>query len=79
MQKFVASSAELRSWLWMTAFVISTAIPFSLITKDSLQNSQTVTPELAPATVVLSSTNETSFVSNELNIYKTEKNSFKKF
>lgn len=28
------SSAELKSWLWMTAFVISTLVPFSLISFD---------------------------------------------
>lgn len=35
LNRFVLSSAELRSWLWMTAFVISTIVPFSLITYDA--------------------------------------------
>lgn len=32
------STAELKSWLWMTAFVISTLVPFSLISFDVVPN-----------------------------------------
>lgn len=39
---FVSSSAELRSWLWMTAFVISTVVPFTLITSDAEQRVTTI-------------------------------------
>ena len=33
--QFFPSSAELRSWLWMTAFIVSTVVPFTLITSDA--------------------------------------------
>jgi len=38
LNKLVQSSPETRSWLWMTAFIISTAIPFTLF-------SETTTPQ----------------------------------
>lgn len=34
LNRFIALSAELKSWLWMTAFVIATVLPFSLITQE---------------------------------------------
>jgi len=34
LNKFVRLSAESQSWLWMTAFVISTAIPFTLLSNN---------------------------------------------
>lgn len=33
--KLFVTSAELKSWLWMTAFVVSTVVPFSLISFDT--------------------------------------------
>jgi beta-lactamase regulating signal transducer with metallopeptidase domain len=32
--KMVKSTAETRSWLWMTAFIISTLVPFTLFSSD---------------------------------------------
>lgn len=40
--RFLSSSAELRSWLWMTAFIISTVAPFSLISTDSHISTTTI-------------------------------------
>jgi len=34
LNKFISLSAESQSWLWMTAFVISTAIPFTLLSNN---------------------------------------------
>ena len=45
LNKLVASSAELRSWLWMTAFIISTLVPFTLITDGNEQNLLSVAAE----------------------------------
>ncbi|MFT4939717.1 MAG: bla regulator protein BlaR1 [Paraglaciecola sp.] len=42
LNRFVPSSAELRSWLWMTAFVISTIVPFSLITSEQEKTVTTI-------------------------------------
>lgn len=33
--RFIITSVELKSWLWMTVFVVSTLIPFTLITLDT--------------------------------------------
>lgn len=41
--KLVSSSSEMRSWLWMTAFIVSTVIPFTLLTGE-IENSATATP-----------------------------------
>jgi len=38
LNKLVPSSAELRSWLWMTAFIVATLVPFTLITDGNEQN-----------------------------------------
>lgn len=35
LNRFVPSSAELQSWLWMTAFIVSTITPISLLTFDA--------------------------------------------
>jgi beta-lactamase regulating signal transducer with metallopeptidase domain len=35
LNKLLTFSAETRSWLWMTAFIVSTIIPFTLITTDT--------------------------------------------
>jgi bla regulator protein BlaR1 len=43
LNRFVPSSAELKSWLWMTAFVISTIVPFSLIKSESEETVTTIT------------------------------------
>ncbi|NNG41847.1 peptidase M56, BlaR1 [Pseudoalteromonas sp. NEC-BIFX-2020_002] len=40
--KCVPSSAELRSWLWMTAFIVATVIPFTLITMDADKTSSVI-------------------------------------
>lgn len=42
LNRFLSTSAELRSWLWMTAFVISTVAPFSLISTDGKASVSTV-------------------------------------
>lgn len=46
----VAGSAELKSWLWMTAFVAATVIPFSLITQGN-ENTQVNVNTPAPTIV----------------------------
>ena len=33
--KFTSATAETKSWLWMTALVIATVVPFTLITQDN--------------------------------------------
>lgn len=43
LNKFAFTSAETRSWLWITAFVISTLVPFSLISPDSSGNKALIT------------------------------------
>ena len=59
LNRFVPSSAELRSWLWMTAFVISTIVPFSLITPGigktvtSINTSYTRVSSLSEKQVIL--------------------------
>jgi len=35
MNKALISNAEIRSWLWMTVFVLSTVVPFTLISRDT--------------------------------------------
>ncbi len=53
--KLIKLSAESQSWLWMTAFVISTVIPFTLLsnnetTRNIAVNESSSTPLLAPST-----------------------------
>lgn len=43
LHKFVTISAETKSWLWMTAFVVSTLVPLSLLTFDSEETVTTIT------------------------------------
>lgn len=42
LNKLVKTNAEMRSWIWLTAFLIATLIPFSLLTSDSRFQSQAV-------------------------------------
>jgi beta-lactamase regulating signal transducer with metallopeptidase domain len=48
LNRCIALSAELKSWLWMTAFVIATVLPFSLITQEG---ERIAVSEYAPAQV----------------------------
>ncbi len=43
LQKFLTISAETKSWLWMTAFVVSTLVPLSLLTFDEDATVTTIT------------------------------------
>ena len=44
--KFTSATAETKSWLWMTALVIATVVPFTLITQgNQLANTLTNTTE----------------------------------
>lgn len=49
--KFVVTSAETRSWLWMTALVISTLLPFSLLSLDAT-NSASINNQTTQATTL---------------------------
>jgi bla regulator protein BlaR1 len=40
--RFVPSTAELRSWLWMTVFIVSTVVPFSLISTENQKVTTTI-------------------------------------
>lgn len=44
LNKLIKTSAEMRSWIWLTAFLIATLVPFSLLTSDSRFQSQ-ATPQ----------------------------------
>lgn len=52
LDKFVLSNAELKSWLWMTAFVISTIVPFSLISFDDDKSVTNITTADTSVSVV---------------------------
>jgi beta-lactamase regulating signal transducer with metallopeptidase domain len=52
LNRFLPSSAELKSWLWMTAFVISTIVPFSLITPEKVGAVTSITTDDTRVTLV---------------------------
>jgi beta-lactamase regulating signal transducer with metallopeptidase domain len=62
--QFIPSSAELRSWLWMTAFVVSTVVPFTLITPDAGQS--TLSVNSSASTTNVNQTNEKELSNNPI-------------
>lgn len=71
LNRFVRSSAELRSWLWMTAFITSTIVPFTLVNFDNEQH--VVSTESSTAIASINQTERATMLDQQL-MPSTEKN-----